>query len=559
MISVRRRCNNNPNVFCYICGEYMNDKQRIHITAFVKQAYHAYFGVKLGDQDKSWAPHNVCKTCVESLRQWEKGQRKCLKFGIPMIWRQPKNHHDDCYFCVVNMKGFNRHKKSKWVYPNLESARRPVCHSDDVPIPIFHTLQDPLSNNEEMPALEFNETDDGSDYEENMSTSQQFSQEELNDLVRDLKLSKQASELLASRLKEKKCLQVGAKISAFRSREAKLLPYFIEDEYIVYCNNIPGLVTEMGVEFRAEDWRLFIDSSRRSLKCVLLHNGNHYPSLPIAHSMKLREDYETIKMVLEKLRYHEHKLLICVDLKMVNLLLGQQSGHTKYPCFICMWDSRSKQDHWHKVTWPLRQNFTVGGANIINDPLVDREKIILPPLHIKLGLMKQFVKALDKEGNCFKYICRSFPGLSIEKLKGGIFDGPKIRQLIKDSNFMKYMTDIESCAWSSFVLVVKNFLGNHKAGNYEELVSNMLRSFKNLGTNMSVKVHYLHSHIDRFQYNLGDFSEEHGERFHQDIKVMEDRYQGRWNTHMMADYCWSLQRDCPANEHSRLSKNQCFM
>ena len=78
-----------------------------------------------------------------------------------------------------------------------------------------------------MPALEFNETDDGSDYEENMSTPQQFSQEELNDLIRDLKLSKLASELLASRLKEKKCLQAGPKISAFRSREAKLLPYFI--------------------------------------------------------------------------------------------------------------------------------------------------------------------------------------------------------------------------------------------------------------------------------------------------------------------------------------------
>ena len=55
----------------------------------------------------------------------------------------------------------------------------------------------------------------------------------------------------------------------------------------------------------------------------------------------------------------------------------------------------------------------------------------------------------------------------------------------------------------------------------------MLRNFKNLGTNMSVKVHYLVLLKDRFQYNLGDFSEEHGERFHQGIKVVEDRYQGR--------------------------------
>ena len=60
---------------------------------------------------------------------------------------------------------------------------------------------------------------------------------------------------------------------------------------------------------------------------------------------------------------------------------------------------------------------------------------------------------------------------------------------------------------------------------------------------MSVKVHFLHSHLDKFPENLGDVSDEQGERFHQDLKVMEDRYQGRWDTHMMADYCWSIKRN----------------
>jgi len=40
--------------------------------------------------------------------------------------------------------------------------------------------------------------------------------------------------------------------------------------------------------------------------------------------------------------------------------------------------------------------------------------------------MKQFVKALNKDGNCFEYICTEFPGSTIEKLKAGIFDGPQI-------------------------------------------------------------------------------------------------------------------------------------
>ena len=46
---------------------------------------------------------------------------------------------------------------------------------------------------------------------------------------------------------------------------------------------------------------------------------------------------------------------------------------------------------------------TVNEANIINEPLVPRHKIIIPALHIKLGLMKQFMKALTVEGCCFNY------------------------------------------------------------------------------------------------------------------------------------------------------------
>ena len=66
------------------------------------------------------------------------------------------------------------------------------------------------------------------------------------------------------------------------------------------------------------------------------------------------------------------------------------------------------------------------------------------------------------------------------------------------------MTEKESAAWTAFVLVSKNFLVNYKTSNYKELVSNMLSSFKDLGCNISIKVHYLHSHLDHFLKNLGD-------------------------------------------------------
>lgn len=51
----------------------------------------------------------------------------------------------------------------------------------------------------------------------------------------------------------------------------------------------------------------------------------------------------------------------------------------------------------------------------------------------------------------------------------------------------------------------------------------MLRSFENLGCNMSIKVYCLYTPIDHFQYNLVDISEKQGKRFLQDITIMENK------------------------------------
>jgi len=157
--------------------------------------------------------------------------------------------------------------------------------------------------------------------------------------------------------------------------------------------------------------------------------------------------------------------------------------------------------------------------------------------------MKQFVKALDKNGKCFEYLARQFPQISDAKLKEGIFDGPQIRKMLRDQTFITTMSNVEKAAWLSFKNVVENFLGNNKSENYKTIVSDMVRNYGILGCLMNLKLHFLHSHIDEFPENLGDFSEEQGERFHQDIKEMERRYQGRWDVNMMADYCWTLKRE----------------
>ena len=164
-----------------------------------------------------------------------------------------------------------------------------------------------------------------------------------------------------------------------------------------------------------------------------MHNGNRYASIPIGLSVHLKETYQNMKTLFKKIKYDEHKWMVCGDLKVLSILLGQQGGYTKYPCFLCLWDSRAKNKHWICEQWPKRNEFTVGKKNILNESLVSPDKVLLPRLHIKLGLMKQYVKSL---GN-FKYICQKFSFFSDEKLKAGVFDGPKIRQLLEDKEFIE--------------------------------------------------------------------------------------------------------------------------
>ena len=156
--------------------------------------------------------------------------------------------------------------------------------------------------------------------------------------------------------------------------------------------------------------------------------------------------------------------------------------------------------------------------NVIREPLTSRKKVLLPPLHIKLGLVKQFVKALDFEREGFQEIRSMFPRLSETKIKGGIFVGPQIKTMLKSKTLEEKMNETEKEAWHAFRGVVDGFFGNKKDPNYKELVKKLIKSYQNMGCRMSVKLHFLCSHLDFFQENLGNFSEEHGERFHQNIE-----------------------------------------
>jgi hypothetical protein len=73
-----------------------------------------------------------------------------------------------------------------------------------------------------------------------------------------------------------------------------------------------------------------------------LHNGNNYASLTIGHLIHLQGIYENLELVLTKIGYTAHDWMICGDLKVLCMLLGQQALYTKHPYCMCKWDSRAK-------------------------------------------------------------------------------------------------------------------------------------------------------------------------------------------------------------------------
>ena len=212
----------------------------------------------------------------------------------------------------------------------------------------------------------------------------------------------------------------------------------------------------------------------------------------------MKEEYSSVRKLLEKVNYNEFKWDICGDFKILAFLLGLLGGYTKYSCFLCLWDSRADHEHYQKVEWPPRDDLHLGKLNVVRQPLVEPAKVLLPPLHIKLGLVKQFMKALDHGGAAFQEIRLLFPKLSETKVKGGIFTGPQVRKMLNSAQLENAMSDTEREAWRAFRDIDNGFLGNKKDPRYKQLVGKLLESYKNLGCRMSLKVHFLPSHLDFF-------------------------------------------------------------
>ena len=174
-----------------------------------------------------------------------------------------------------------------------------------------------------------------------------------------------------------------------------------------------------------------------------------------------------------------------------------------------------------------------------NDVLIfDNIHMTSAKLHIKLGLIKNYVKAMDRHGNTLQHLRNKFSlDKSEAKLKEGVFVGPEICELMIDDEFKQKLKPVESAAWEAFVLAVQNFLGNYRSDNYVELVY-PLQDFKVLYKYCIIIIIVIIIMLTAYQ-------------------VMENRYREKFNRSMMGNYCWFLQRetDVQFRRKSKCSKH----
>jgi hypothetical protein len=117
------------------------------------------------------------------------------------------------------------------------------------------------------------------------------------------------AETLASRLKVWNLLQQGTQVFIFFffffATTRINLNIFLPRKCSSNFNDIYSVTEALGHQHNTPEWHLFIDSSKVSLKAVLLHNGNKYPSVPLAHTVNMKESYENMKLLLEKIHYEK--------------------------------------------------------------------------------------------------------------------------------------------------------------------------------------------------------------------------------------------------------------
>jgi hypothetical protein len=190
-----------------MCAEVIFKSQRKIFTLLIKKCYKLYFGCKVGDKVKSWAPYISCATCVKLLHGWKNGSCH-MPFAVLIVWTEPKDHSSDCYICSTDIPRISSKSKHMVRYPNLPSSIRYVPHSDK--LPVSKPPNNVTTDKENSDADEFHpdqvreQTDSDPIFEQSGPSSKPHfitQAADLKDVIQDSNLVKCQAEISASGLK----------------------------------------------------------------------------------------------------------------------------------------------------------------------------------------------------------------------------------------------------------------------------------------------------------------------------------------------------------------------
>lgn len=111
-------CTGKVDKFCNVCGNFQPQDSRRIINDSIKEQYEKCYKQPLKNFNKSWVPKSICTICRKNLSNWDE-----IEYEVviePSVWREPRNHHDDCYFCLCDFIGFNKKTKEKLSIPVLK-------------------------------------------------------------------------------------------------------------------------------------------------------------------------------------------------------------------------------------------------------------------------------------------------------------------------------------------------------------------------------------------------------------------------------------------------------
>ena len=197
-----------------------------------------YFGMPVGDQDKPWAPHYCCEYCKKTLEGWFRGEKRSLKFSNPRVWLEPTDHSTNCYFCMVDVSKRRKGKNAAPVnYPDIPSSIAPIPHCSKYPVPVPtgpDEVQDDSSDEiEQMDAEDM-------DYQPKVpeKTPHFPNQKEVNDLIRDMGLTKSNAELFISRMKQWNLVKEEVRVTSQRSRHEPFSDFYTLRDGLCFCHDV---------------------------------------------------------------------------------------------------------------------------------------------------------------------------------------------------------------------------------------------------------------------------------------------------------------------------------